>query len=73
MGGPYDCTVMDSLYPIPRPRRQVIQLGLLLAGLVIAGCAPPPPPAPGSWQEEYYRRKQKYREWGQGHDNASAR
>jgi len=44
----------------------VVGLRLLVAGLLVAACAPQSPPAPGSWQEEYARRKAKYREWGQG-------
>jgi len=51
----------------PIPRRQLIRLGLAAASLLLAACAPQPPPAPGSWAEEYARRKQKYREWGEGH------
>jgi hypothetical protein len=50
------------------PRRQAIRLGLMAAGLLLAACAPQEPPAPGSWAEEYYKRKAKYREWGEGHD-----
>jgi hypothetical protein len=56
---------------IQRTRRQALGIGLMLAGLLLAGCAPQEPPAPGSWAEEYQRRREKYREWGQGHDNKS--
>jgi hypothetical protein len=58
--------------PAPRSisRRQAARrLALAAAGLLLAGCAPQTPPAPGSWQEQYLRRKQKYREWGQGTSN----
>ena len=54
---------MEKPFSLPMPRRK--SLSLMLAGL-LAACAPQQPPAPGSWQEEYRRRKQKYREWGQG-------
>jgi hypothetical protein len=58
---------MKTPAPLSMPRRQaVIRLGLTAAGLLLASCAPQQKPAPGSWAEEYYRRKQKYREWGQG-------
>jgi hypothetical protein len=57
---------MEKPSSLPIPRRRALTLGLMLAGLLLAGCAPQQPPAPGSWQEEYYRRKQKYREWGEG-------
>jgi len=61
---------MDMPASLPIARRQAtISLGLMLAGFLLASCAPQPPPAPGSWAEEYYRRKQKYREWGQGTSN----
>jgi hypothetical protein len=42
---------------------------MIVAGLLLASCAPQSPPVPGSWAEEYYRRRQKYREWGQGTSN----
>jgi hypothetical protein len=64
---------METQRPPQLSRRKAIGLVLMAAGLLLAGCAPQEAPAPGSWQEEYYRRKAKYREWGQGHDNASAR
>jgi hypothetical protein len=47
-------------------RRLAISLGSMVAGFLFASCAPQSPPAPGSWAEEYARRKQKYRQWGQG-------
>jgi hypothetical protein len=47
-------------------RRGVIGLAAMAAGIMLAACAPQQPPAPGSWQEEYYRRKEKYRQWGEG-------
>jgi hypothetical protein len=63
---------MESQNTSPqRTRRQVLGLGLTLGGLLLGGCAPQEPPAPGSWAEEYQRRKEKYRQWGQGHDNKS--
>jgi hypothetical protein len=64
---------MDSLIATKFSRRRLIGLAVVAAGLLLAGCAPQQPPAPGSWQEEYARRKEKYRKWGEGHDNASAR
>ena len=50
----------------PLPRRQVVLrlASLVLGGALLAGCKSPP--ASDAWQEEYYRRKAKYREWGQG-------
>jgi hypothetical protein len=62
---------MDSEHAFQRTRRQALGLGLMLAGLLLAGCAPQQPPAPGSWAEEYQRRREKYRQWGQGHGNKS--
>jgi len=47
-------------------RRAIPRLAWLAAGILLSACAPQQPPAPGSWQEQYLRRKQKYREWGQG-------
>ncbi|GAB2179092.1 hypothetical protein DLREEDagr8_46500 [Dongia sp. agr-C8] len=64
---------METLLSTKLPRRRVIGLAALAAGLLLAACAPQQPPAPGSWQAEYFRRKEKYRKWGEGHDNASAR
>ena len=58
---------MDLQHPLPLSRRRVLGLSLTAMGLLLAaGCAPQQRPAPGSWAEQYYRRKQKYREWGQG-------
>ncbi|WP_395022475.1 hypothetical protein [Dongia sp.] len=57
---------METLLSTKLPRRRVIGLAVTVAGLLLAGCAPQQPPAPGSWQEEYYRRKEKYRQWGEG-------
>jgi hypothetical protein len=51
--------------PISR-RHAVIGLGFLVSGFLLAACAGQSQPAPGSWAEDYARRKQKYREWGQG-------
>jgi hypothetical protein len=58
----------DSQRSIHISRRQVIRLGLMAASLLLTSCAQQEPPAPGSWAEEYARRKQKYREWGEGHN-----
>jgi hypothetical protein len=61
---------MKSTNPNLIARRQaVLRLSALITGLLLAACAPQQPPAPGSWAEEYARRKQKYREWGQGTSN----
>jgi hypothetical protein len=58
---------MKTLASLSIARRQLaIRLGLVAAAALLAACAPQSPPAPGSWAEEYARRKQKYREWGQG-------
>jgi len=58
---------MNKPTDLPLSRRQAaISLGLMVAGFLLAACAPQSPPAPGSWAEAYARRKQKQREWGQG-------
>ena len=58
---------MEPPASLPITRRQAaIGLGLMVAGFLLASCAPQSPPAPGSWAEEYARRKEKYRQWGQG-------
>jgi hypothetical protein len=58
---------MDMPASLRITRRQAaIGFGLMVAGFLLAACAPQSPPAPGSWAEEYARRKEKYREWGQG-------
>jgi hypothetical protein len=63
---------MESQHTSQRTRRQALGgFGLMLAGLLLASCAPQEPPAPGSWAEEYQRRKEKYRQWGEGHDSKS--
>lgn len=66
----YNSITMKAPHSFPIRRRQMmIRLGSIFAGLLLGACAPQSPPAPGSWAEEYQRRKEKYREWGQGTGN----
>jgi hypothetical protein len=59
---------MDSQDAPQIARRKMLRLSLLLTGLLLGACTPHQQPAPGSWAEQYSRRKQKYREWGDGHN-----